>query len=235
MPGIHNHEGDIERITSGISPDTLALKTIDFVRQQLPTWRDDPYRSYEESENKLNLQLCKFLDAEARNSFPMIHFNHEEYQTGQRRIDISVTPAESMIVEAVLYTIYDPILVLEGKRIPAPSPEREKEYVTGIKQSGGIQRFKLGLHGAKLNLSAMIGYVQDKSARDWHDKINGWILELVVGTIVDDSDWDADEILKLLEENIDEGITYYRSTHSRTGDVKSNKIILHHLWITMNS
>lgn len=232
---IHNQKGYIERIKSGISPDTLALKTIDFVHQHLPSWRDDPHRPSEESENKLNLQLCKFLDAQARNCFPMVRFDHEEPQTGKRRIDLSASLAESMIIEAIPYTIYDPILVLEGKRIPAPSPEREKEYVTGSRQSGGIQRFKLGLHGAKLNLSAMIGYVQDRSAQDWHAKINEWILELVDGKIADGSSWNADEILELLKENIYQGITYYRSTHSRTGYAKSNEITLHHLWITMNS
>lgn len=230
----HNNRGDGERITSGISQDTLALKTIDFVRQQLPAWRDDPYRPSEESENKLNLQLCKFLDSQARNCFPMIRFDHEEYQTGQRRIDISASPAESMIIEAVLYSIYDPILALEGKRIPAPSSNREKEYVTGNKQSGGIQRFKLGLHGAKLNLSVMIGYVQDRKANDWYNKVNEWIMELAVGTIIDDCDWNTNEILELLEENISEGVTCYRSIHSRNGNIKSNEIILHHLWIIMN-
>ena len=168
MCGKHNNRVNSERITSGISPDTLALKTIGFVHQQLPAWRDDPYRSSEESENKLNLQLCKFLDSQARNCFPMVRFDHEEPQTGQRRIDLSASLAENMVIEAIAYTIYDPILVLESKRIPAPSSDREKEYVTGINKSGGIQRFKLGLHGAKLNLSAMIGYIQDKSARDWH-------------------------------------------------------------------
>lgn len=84
----------------------------------------------------------------------------------------------------------------------------------------------------------MIGYVQDRSARDWHAKINEWILELVAGKIADGSSWNADEILELLKENIYQGITYYRSTHSRTGYAnyaKSNEITLHHLWITMNS
>ena len=228
---------DIERITSGISVDTLALTTINFVRHQLPAWRDDPDRPDEKSEDKLNQQLCKFLDSQARNSFPMVRFDHEEYQTGQRRVDLSASPVIRLYLEAKLYTIYDPILVLEGKRLPAPSSDREKEYVTGTapnRPTGGIQRFKLGLHGARLDLSSMIGYLQDKCARDWYGKINKWILELAGGTMADGCVWKASETLELLEEDMAKGVASYRSVHSRTGNVVSNVITLHHLWIAMN-
>ncbi len=227
----------IGKITTGISVNTLVLRTINFVRRQLPAWRDDPDRRDEKSEDRLNLQLCKFLDSQARNTVPMVRFDHEEYQSGQRRVDLSASPAKRLYLEARPYTIYDPILVLEGKRLPAPSPDREKEYVTGSKPNrttGGIQRFKLGLHGATLDLSAMIGYVQDRSARDWHDKINEWILELAGGTVADGCVWKVSETLESLEEDKVERVATYRSVHSRTGEVTSNTITLHHLWIAMN-
>jgi len=229
-----NNEQGIGKITSGIKFRTFQLKIIDFVYQQLPTWRDDPDRPDEQSEDKLNLQLCKFLDSHARNDFPMIRFDHEEYQTDQRRVDMSASPAKHIFLGAKPYTIYDPVLVLEGKRLPAPSSNREKEYVTGStpeKISGGIQRFKLGLHGAKLNLAAIIGYVQDNSARHWHKKINMWISELVSNPIGDGCMWTVNESLKPLEEYKTKGIANCRSAHRRTfGD----KIELHHLWVTMN-
>ena len=225
------------RITSGIKFRTFQLAIITFILQQLPSWRDDSDRPNEQSEDKLNLQLCKFLDAHARNDFPMIRFDHEEYQIGRRRVDMSASPAKSIFFEAKLYTIYDPVLVLEGKRLPAPSASREKEYVTGPnpeKISGGIQRFILGLHGAKHNLVAMIGYVQDRSAYYWHKKINGWISELVNNPIGDGCIWTADETLKAFERDTSRGIYSYRSIHSRTGDLVNNEIELHHLWVTMN-
>ena len=153
------------------------------------------------------------------------------------RVDEQSEPksAEEMIIETQTYTTYDPVLVIECKRLPAPPPkDREKEYVTGTqpnKITGGIQRFKLGLHGAKHNLVAMIGYVQDRSACYWHGKINGWISELVTNPVGDGCIWTANETLNPLEEDKTKGIASYRSTHSRTlGD----KIELHHLWITMN-
>ncbi len=225
------------KITSGIKFRTFQLTIIVFIHQILPNWRDDPDRPNEQSENKLNLQLCKFLDAHARNDFPMIRFDHEEYQTGRRLVDMSASPAKSILFEAKPYTIYDPVLVLEGKRLPAPSSSREKEYVTGStkeKISGGIQRFKLGLHGAKHNLVAMIGYVQDRSACHWQGKINEWISELVSRPIGDGCIWTADETLKVFERDTSRGIYSYRSSHIRTGDIVDSEIELHHLWITMN-
>ncbi len=226
----------ISQITSGIDQQsTLALKTINFVFQKLPTWRDDSDRPVERSEDKLNLQLCKFLDARARNDFPMVRFDHEVYQTGLRRVDLSASLVEKTVIGVRLYTIYDPILVLECKRLPAPSQDREKEYVTGGKErkSGGIQRFKLGLHGADLDIMAMIGYVQERSLRHWHRKVNEWISELAGGTISDFCVWNADELLEPIDEYISKGLARYRSVHSRTGYKSNNEMQIHHLWIAM--
>ncbi|MBW7989567.1 MAG: hypothetical protein FVQ84_06060 [Planctomycetes bacterium] len=236
MRRIQSNTSSIGQITCGITLKTLVLETIGFVHDQLPAWRDDPNRTNEQSENKLNLQLCKFLDSRARKVFPMVCFYHEEYQAGRRSVDLSASLAESKVIEAKIYSIYDTILVLEGKRIPAPSSDREKEYVTGTtsgKISGGIQRFKLGLHGAKHNLVAMIGYVQDRSACHWHKKINGWISELVSNLIGDGCIWTADEILKAFKRDTSRGIDRYLSIHSRTDDLVNHEIELHHLWITI--
>jgi len=228
--------GIVGQITSGIDQDTLVLKTINFVRHQLPAWRDDPYRPIEQSEHKLNPQLCKFLDARARNIFWMVRFDYEEPQSGRRSVDLSASPAKAIVFGARCYTIYDPILVLECKRLPAPSKDREKEYVTGGKgrTSGGIQRFKLGLHGADLDLVAMIGYLQEQSALYWHGRINKWISELSVGKITDESVWNDDETLEPLVEDVSRGLARCQSVHGRTGS-KSNKIRIHHLWIAMDT
>jgi len=224
------------KITSGLALGTLASKTIDFVQEQLPLWRDDPNRPDEQSENKLNLHLCKFLDVKARNEFPLIRFDHEEYQFGLRSVDISASPITEVIIGASLYTIYDPVIIFECKRLPAPSSEREKEYVTGGRKhkNGGIQRFKLGLHGADHDIAAMIGYLQKGSASDWHDKINKWIVELSSGTMADVCVWSISEMLKKFEEDSSTGIASCRSAHNRIGSAKSNKILIRHLWITMH-
>jgi len=232
------------RISSGIEDGTSAVKTVAFIQRQLPAWRDDPDRIQEQAENRLNLQLCKFLDSRARNELPMVRFNHEEYQGGHRSVDLSASPVKPMIIDARLYTIYDPILVIEGKRLPAPASDREKEYVTGGKEntSGGIQRFKLGLHGAGLNIAAMVGYVQEQTPRHWHNQVNTWISELAGEANQDSCVWDESEKLVLLEEDMRKGIASSRSVHRRGrrgGKILlygfSRKITIHHLWIAMNT
>lgn len=223
------------KITFGLALGTLVSKTIDFVQEQLPFWRDDPNRPDEQSENKLNLHLCKFLDVKARNEFPLIRFDHEEYQFGLRSVDISVSPVTEVTIGASLYTIYDPVVVFECKRLPAPSHDREKEYVTGgiEHKNGGIQRFKLGLHGANHDIAALIGYIQERSACEWYEEINKWIVELSSGTIADVCVWDKSEVLERLEEDSSRCIANCRSTHNRSGSAKSDKILIRHLWIKM--
>ena len=71
------------------------------------------------------------------------------------------------------HTIYDPFLVFEGKRLPAPVVSREREYVIGgAKKSGGIRRFKLGLHGAQQTTAAMVGYIQKSDPKTCHPEVH---------------------------------------------------------------
>lgn len=237
MKNEHDVKQDAGQLTSGlVKQDNLVLRTIHFVREHLPAWRDDPDRSFEQSEFKLNSQLCDFLDSHASNAFPMVRFKHEELQFGRGSIDLAAKPIESMVVEARPHSIYDPILVFECKRLPAPSSDREKEYVTGgrDRRSGGIQRFKLGLHGADFHLVVMIGYIQKRSARDWHQDINKWIFELCYGMTEDGCNWAESETLELLEEDAAKSISCCRSVHGRTNSRLSSEIEIHHLWIAMN-
>jgi hypothetical protein len=224
-------------LNSGITAkNTLVLRTIDFVIEQLPAWRDDKDRPVELSEDKLNLQLCKFLNARARNIFPMVSFNHEEYQMGRRSIDLSASLTESSLIGVKLYTIYNSILVFECKRLPAPSKDREMEYITGGRKqkSGGIQRLKMGLHGADFNIMAMIGYVQKWSFDYWFEKINHWILELASGAIPDFCLWESFELLEYFEKDISKGVSNCRSIHNRMSGISNDLIQIHHLWVLMN-
>ncbi len=229
-----NKQNSLGRITSGIKSHASILSIISFMCEQLPLWRDDPDRVDEASEPKLNSQLSKFLDCQAREYFPMFRFNHEEPQQRNRSIDISVSPVANMVIEANTYTKYDPVLVIECKRLPSPEPEREREYVSSPSPNnitGGIQRFKLGLHGAKYDLAAMVGYIQDRTDEGWIDIINKWIKELAARPIGDGCGWADDEILYLLESNAETGIIKCSSKHRRTAN--NGKIELRHIWITM--
>ena len=191
-----------------------------------------------ESEHNLNPQLEKYLNVQARHEeFSMVYFHNEEPQAVSRRADISVTIDESVPINARYYTKYELVLVMECKRLPADRADREREYVTGRKgekKSGGIQRFKLGLHGAAMDIAVMIGFIQKDMMRHWQEKINEWIRELINEPTGDGCVWGADKLLTRLEENISKGIARYHSAHKRTGDEEKNEIVLHHLWIKMN-
>lgn len=220
----------------GPRPGELGTKTVDFVRGQLSAWRDDRERPPAESENRLNEQLSIFLNSRARSQFPMVQFNHQAGQQGRRSVDISATPAESVTIGASQYTIYTPFLVIEGKRLPAPAKDREREYVSGgpRETSGGIQRFKLGCHGSGLDLVAMIGYLQKGSATTWHKKINGWIEEFCKGSETDGCMWTDRETLELLDDDQKEGLAVCRSVHARSSSDATGEVEIQHLWIVMN-
>jgi hypothetical protein len=221
------------RISAG---PTVALvdRTVEFVLSELAGWRDDPDRSPEEAEERLNAQLCKYLNVAASNRFPMVQFHHEEKQTGTRRVDISALPKDKGFVGQTYHTIYDPFLVFEGKRLPAPSTNREREYVTGgKKKSGGIQRFKLALHGARQTTAAIIGYIQQECPGDWLKRINHWIRDEATNNSISGEKWSLDEQLVDFIEDPALSAARASSMHQRTASAVSPEIRLCHLWVSM--
>jgi hypothetical protein len=183
------------RISAGLTV-ALADRTLEFVYAELAGWRDDQDRAPEEGEERLNAQLCNYLNVAASHRFPMVFFSHEEKQTGTRRVDMSAVPGKGGFIGQTYHTIYDPFLVFEGKRLPAPTSSREREYVTGGRaKSGGIQRFKLALHGAQQTTAAMIGYIQANDAVTWLSVVNQWIRELASDGTSAEETWSLDEQL----------------------------------------
>ncbi len=216
-------------------PDTtLVEQTIDFVRTQIASWRDDAERLERNAEDKLTLQLCDFLDSTARTGFPMVRFSREEPQAGQRKVDLAAKPISAVVILGRHYTIYDAVIVMECKRLPPPTRDREREYVSGgTKTTGGIQRFKLGLHGAKHATAMMIGYIQEEDERFWWRTINHWVDNLCAPENDDGCDWSASDYLQQQQIDADAGIATCKSIHGREGDVLSPTIVLEHLWVVM--
>jgi hypothetical protein len=221
------------RITEG--PTTsLVERTLEFVSSELALWRDDPDRIPEDAEERLNAQLCKYLNVAASNRFPMVYFHHEEKQSGIRRVDISALPKEGTILSLTYHSIYDPFLVFEGKRLPAPSRDREREYVSGrAKRSGGIQRFKLALHGAKQRTAVIVGYVQSGNLREWLSTINGWIENEVENKDALEEDWSLAEQLLDFKEDLGLRVAVSSSAHTRDKSAISREIQLRHFWVAM--
>lgn len=110
--------GSSGHLTYRPSPDDgLILRTLEFVRTQLPAWRDDPKRPQDLPERRLNSSLCDFLDSRARSHFPMVRFKHEAPQTGASTVDIGIHGREEITIGARSYTIYEAFMVIEAKRL----------------------------------------------------------------------------------------------------------------------
>lgn len=222
----------IGRITRGIAPGTLVSETVAFVENHLPEWRDDKTRGFAEAEEDLNGQLCKFLNNRARDDFPMAFFHHEERQGDRRRVDMSALPTSQAINAKMYEHIYDPFLVMEGKRLPTPSKARHREYLTGFdKLSGGVQRFRLCLHGKGHDVAMLVAYIQRGTASAWRNTINGWIKGIGASREDTTLTWGSGDKLGRLVNGGRKRTSRCESIHDRKGS--SPKIRLVHLWIWM--
>lgn len=221
----------IGQLDRTVVDDSLLEKTFVFIKSNLSSWRDDNDREKADAEEDLNAQLANFLQAKATHFFPMIQFQHEQRQTSRRRIDLSVKPTVPVIVCGTYLTIYSPLTVIEGKRLPAPSKKRAREYVSGGEEiSGGIQRFKLGLHGKDHDEVVIVGYIQDGKCQDWFDTVNLWIAEFI--TEASNAGWTNSDKLSSFSEDSDK-VSEARSHHERVKDCKSPNVSVRHYWVKL--
>ncbi|WP_339867517.1 hypothetical protein [Pseudohongiella nitratireducens] len=230
MPQAVNSIGQLSKTAISHS---LIDQTIDFIWSSLIPWKEDPERPFAEAEEDLNAQIQNFLQSRANEVFPMVLFQHERRQQGRRKVDLSVNPIRSITINGVGYNRYTPIIVIEGKRLPAPTKSREREYVTGGKSvSGGIQRFKLGVHGKEHETVIILGYVQQKPLQDWYGCINVWISELAE---THPGDWDSIESLSEFQSLDSDMRARSVSVHPRVMGCRSKTIRILHFWIQCSS
>lgn len=216
------------------APDGWLDVVIDLIHQQLPLWRDDPARPPQSAENKLTAQLCQYLNGTTRTShLDSIVFQGEvpDPKSGGRTLDLVPMPRGCTIwIGSQRYTLYDPLVPIECKRLPTPSGgKREKrEYLHTQKgRTGGVQRFRAGLHGGVSEVGAMIGYIQTGTVAQWFATVNRW-----VGTLakVGIDGWTRAEELKKFAPDARARTARSTSMHPRTG---LKPITLHHLWVEM--
>jgi len=118
-----------------------------------------------------------------------------------------------------------PLFVVEAKRLPAPNNKkvREKEYVVGCKDNGGVERYKKEIHGKQLDECGMIGFIEKYSQTYWLNIINKWIKDLAEN----ECEWEDDELLTIKESEID--FAYLLSIAHRK--ISNKDVLLHHWWI----
>lgn len=117
------------------------------------------------------------------------------------------------------------IFSVESKRLPSPDKNREKEYVVGDNDNGGVERYKTEKHGKGLVHCGLLGFVEDKDFNHWQSTINEWILDLSKS---DFSVWKIDEVLTTSDSQADYHVLS-SVAHRRTDDIS-----LTHLWLYVN-
>lgn len=117
-----------------------------------------------------------------------------------------------------------PIYAIEAKRLAGFKDDREKEYVIGSKQNGGIERFKIGAHGNKLPECGMLGFIEVENPNHWHTLINQWISDLA-----DEKNWYQSEQLSVI--TID---SIWAKSYSNVVRKDSNLKLLH-FWVLIPS
>jgi len=117
------------------------------------------------------------------------------------------------------------IFYVEGKRLPKHKTKTKEEYVTGINSfgnpSGGIERFKKGIHGdsRKIFNNGLIAYVENNSIEYWFEKVNGIIQQM----------YGRNEVLIGKGDFINE----YLSLHQFDCESNSDNFRLHHFWVKL--
>ena len=208
---------------SGKKQEEFIDSIIIFVYEHLSKWRTKLKLSYNESEEVLNANLSKYLNVNARDT--LFHFSHEEPQGKKRFVDISACYNSNEHYD-------ESITVFECKRLSKTLPkDRKDEYVTGHKNiTGGIQRFKLEVHGKEHETVGMIGYVQTGTCSEWQKTINNFIGGLCCKPDENGLCWNQDEHLNTIGLDEKNGKSHCKSIHTR---ITKPNITIHHLWVDM--
>lgn len=113
---------------------------------------------------------------------------------------------------------------VECKRLPSPTKARAKEYVIGISNNGGIERYKTERHGKGLNGCGLLGFIEKRNPDHWLTTINNWIRNLATTNRA----WEDNETLSKVDSTVD--YCFLESIAHR----KNSNIHLIHLWINLN-
>ncbi len=217
----------------GPSPCTQFNLVVDLVKQSLPLLAVSAMKDGICNEDGLNSLLSLFISKAARKEdlpFIVQHQSMEDLTRGG-------SPAPDIGIHLDIVDDADPfprITVFEGKRLTASlGLQRRKEYVIGHEEKGkhipcgGIERFKLSIHGRELNSAGMIGYIQEETPEYWHEQINSWISELSLRQ--DTLKWSA-------EEHLAPATTKGRISESASiVHRKNDQLHLAHLWVNLDA
>lgn len=173
------------------------------------------------NENELTQEFTKQIQILIRKKdypFNVEGQYQDNYKLSKGHSDFFFYPNEQNVELSSFYSV-------ESKRLPSPELSREKEYVIGNKNNGGIERYKTEKHGKGLNKCGLLGFVEEENFDYWNTTINNWITEL---SETDNSNWKNDERLSMDEVNSNYCVLE-SIAHRKDDDVQ-----LTHLWINIS-
>lgn len=217
--------------------DKEIQAVLDCLNLNLPVFAIKQKGETKLNEDGLTQRLCRFLNRNIGN-FPFL-FDKEDMEEDTKgnssRVDVGVyAKTETIVVNDRAFTENESFFKIEAKRLGKLKKEREQEYVVGrfegkkYLDSGGIERFKKGIHGGKLKHAALIGYVQLHDFNHWFNAVNGWITDL---SKAKPEFWSEHELLE--NERSSSELSTYISSHLREQKGVKDEIKLHHFWIDL--
>lgn len=223
-------------ISFGIEADDSIKAVIGFLRINLLKFATDKKNHKILPEESTNQLLCGFLNKEAKKEPFRFQPEFIEVLTSGRspKVDFgTLSDNDKIIISDREYGIDDSFFSFEAKRLPTPGSGREKEYVTGssVKQSGGIERFKKGIHGSKIKYAAIVGYIHKEDFNHWFLKINSWIDELA--NVDQNGLWSVKDKLESSDLNSSIFIELFSEHNRMTTTAVLGNIKLYHFWIDL--
>jgi|JI10StandDraft_1071094.scaffolds.fasta_scaffold40668_4 hypothetical protein len=219
-----------EGLPQGLEPETSLARVWSHLETCLATLPLDlKLASPKTNENDITYALVDALSAPPGDR-PFYFVPEPPQPKSRARVDLDVRlrDGQAVRIEGMRFGARNTFLVLEAKRLPAPEKRRWREYLVG--EGGGIQRFKQGDHGRRLQVVGMLGYIQCFDASHWQTTLNAWIDELIV-TPTPGITWDADDRLMLESASPDHPVTTLHSFPLRKID--GQRLTMRHLWVQL--
>ena len=215
----------------------------------LPGFKDGTIAK--KSEKDLAVSLWKRLNAFGFEKNTLFTFFNEDpdIKKKNRTVDSSVNLDVGNAYIKVgphYYDCEDQLYIIEAKRLPpqfsgAGQEDRSHEYVVSdwehrnnLKKSrtGGIERFKEGLHGGAFVRSAMVAFVQKETPQTWLEKINSWVNELIAKAVpCHKAKWTNSDLLVPVSGASHADLAVFQSNNPRSGTL--NPISLRHFWLLL--
>lgn len=196
----------------------LMKQTVPIFKSYLASGFHKKKQLNEEEYTQLFTKQAQILIRKENYPFNIEGEYKDVYNLSKGFSDFFFYPNEQNVSTASIFSV-------ESKRLPSPDKSREKEYVIGDKNNGGIERYKTEKHGKDLYECGLLGFIEKEDYKFWLTTINSWIEYLSSF----DETWKKEEILTVTDKQTN---YYYLKSIAHRASTKN--ISLHHLWIIIN-